>query len=102
MIARRPAHRILIVAPSGPLLWQWEQETRLRFGLKFTLVTNAAELWEVRRRQERGVNPFAACSLCITALGFAKQDDGLEELERSAWDLVIIDEAHPCIGYPQM
>jgi hypothetical protein len=33
LIARRRAHRILIVVPSGPLLWQWEQETRLRFGL---------------------------------------------------------------------
>ena len=102
LIARRRAHRILIVAPSGPLLWQWEQETRLRFGLKFTLVTNAAELWEIRRAHELGANPFDAVSLCITALDFAKQDHVLEELERSAWDLVIIDEAHHCVGYSQM
>jgi len=102
LIARRRAHRILIVTPSGPLLWQWEQETRLRFGLKFTLITNAAELWEVRRAHELGANPFDAVSLCITALDFAKQDHVLEELERTAWDLVIIDEAHHCIGYSQM
>ena len=102
LIARRRAHRILIVAPSGPLLWQWEQETRLRFGLKFTLLTNAAELWQVRRAHELGANPFDAVSLCITALDFAKQDHVLDELERSAWDLVIIDEAHHCIGYSQM
>ena len=102
LIARRRAHRILIVVPSGPLLWQWEQETRLRFGLKFTLVTNAAELWDIRRAHELGANPFDAVSLCITALDFAKQDHVLEELERSAWDLVIIDEAHHCIGYSQM
>jgi ERCC4-related helicase len=99
LIARRRAHRILIVAPSGPLLWQWEQETRLRFGLRFTLVTSAAELWEVRRAHELGANPFDAISLCITALDFAKQDHVLEELERSAWDLVIIDEAHHCVGF---
>jgi superfamily II DNA or RNA helicase len=98
LIARRRAHRILIVAPSGPLLWQWEQETRLRFGLKFTLVTNAAELWEVRRAHELGANAFNNVSLCITALDFAKQEYVLEELERSAWDLVIIDEAHHCVG----
>jgi superfamily II DNA or RNA helicase len=98
LIARRRAHRILIVVPSGPLLWQWEQETRLRFGLKFTLVTSAAELWEVRRAHELGANPFDAASLCITALDFAKQDHVLEELERSTWDLVIIDEAHHCAG----
>jgi superfamily II DNA or RNA helicase len=99
LIARRRAHRILIVVPSGPLLMQWEQETRLRFGLKFTLVTSAAELWDVRRSHELGANPFDAISLCITALDFAKQDYVLEELERSAWDLVIIDEAHHCVGF---
>jgi hypothetical protein len=60
LIARRRAHRILIVAPSGPLPRQWEQETRLRFALKFTLVTNAAELWEIRREHELGANPFDA------------------------------------------
>src|SRR5580658_9778107 len=98
LIARRRAHRILIVSPSGPLLWQWEQETRLRFGLTFTLLTNAAELWETRRGHELGANPFDAVSLCITALDFAKQDHVLEELERSTWDLVIIDEAHHCLG----
>ncbi len=98
LIARRRARRILIVAPSGPLLLQWEQETRLRFGLKFTVVSGAAELWEVRRAHELGANPFDAVSLCITALDFAKQDHILEELERSTWDLVIIDEAHHCVG----
>ncbi len=103
LIARRRAHRILIVAPSGPLLWQWEQEARLRFGLKFTLVTNAAELWDVRRAHELGANPFDCISLCITSLDFAKQDHVLEEIERSAWDLVIIDEAHHCVGFgPQL
>ena len=98
LIARRRAHRILIVAPSGPLLRQWEQETRLRFGLKFTLVTSASELWEVRRAHQLGANPFDNISLCITALDFAKQDYVLEEIERCTWDLVIIDEAHHCVG----
>jgi superfamily II DNA or RNA helicase len=98
LIARQRAHRILIVVPSGPLLRQWEQEMRLRFGLQFTLVTNAAELWELRRSHELGANPFDMLSLCLTSLDFAKQDHVLEELERSAWDLVIIDEAHHCVG----
>ena len=71
----------------------------MRFALRFTLVTNAAELWEIRREHELGANPFDAVSLCITALDFAKQDHVLEELERSAWDLVIIDEAHHCVGF---
>ena len=35
LIARRRAHRVLVVSPPGPLLVQWEQELRLRFGLRF-------------------------------------------------------------------
>ena len=53
----------------------------------------------MRRAHELGANPFDAVSLCITSLDFAKQDHVLEELERSAWDLVIIDEAHHCVGF---
>ena len=99
LIARRRAHRILIVVPSGPLVSQWRQETSVRFGLKFTPVTNTAELWETRRAHELGTNPYDAVSLCLTTLDFAKQDHILGELERSSWDLVIIDEAHHCVGY---
>jgi superfamily II DNA or RNA helicase len=99
LIAQRRAHRILIVAPAGPLSRQWVQEMRFRFGLEFTPLTNASELWECRRAHEVGSNPFDAIALCITALDFAKQDHVLEELERSAWDLVIIDEAHHCAAF---
>ena len=93
-LARRRAHRILIVAPSGPLLAQWEQETRLRFGLRFTILASAAELRDIRRAHPLGVNPFDQVALCLTSPDFAKQDHVLEALERSAWDLVILDEAH--------
>ena len=37
LLVRRRAHRILIVCPPGPLLRQWEQEMRVRFGLRFTV-----------------------------------------------------------------
>ena len=37
LIARRRAHRVLVVAPAGPLLVQWAQEMRQRFGLRFTV-----------------------------------------------------------------
>ncbi|HEY7580393.1 MAG TPA: helicase-related protein, partial [Acetobacteraceae bacterium] len=39
-----------------------------------------------------------AIALCLTSLDFAKQERVLEELERSSWDLTIVDEAHHCIG----
>lgn len=96
LIARRRAHRILIAAPSGPLLTQWRHEMRDRFAQSFTPITSAAELWDLRRAHPSGANPFDRVALCLTSLDFAKQDHVLEELDRATWDLVIIDEAHHC------
>jgi superfamily II DNA or RNA helicase len=98
LLVRRRAHRILVVCPPGPLLRQWEQEMRLRFGLRFTPITDGASLREARRGLELGGNPFDATALCLTSMDFAKSDRVLAELERAAWDLVIIDEAHHCVS----
>jgi ERCC4-related helicase len=98
LIARRRAHRILVVSPAGPLLRQWEQELRQRFGLRFTPITDAARLQRERRGIELGGNPFDSIALCLVSLDFAKQERVLEELERSSWDLGIIDEAHHCVA----
>jgi hypothetical protein len=49
LLVRRRAHRILIVCPPGPLLRQWEQEMRIRFGLRFTAVADAGALRDARR-----------------------------------------------------
>ena len=98
LIARRRAHRILVISPAGPLLTQWAQELRQRFGLRFTSITDAASLREQRRNLELGGNPFDMMALCLISLDFAKQERVLEELERSAWDLAVIDEAHHCFG----
>jgi superfamily II DNA or RNA helicase len=98
LIARRRAHRVLVISPAGPLLTQWAQELRQRFALRFTAIADATSLQTQRRRLELGGNPFDAIALCLTSLDFAKQERVLEELERSAWDLAIIDEAHHCIA----
>ncbi len=98
LIARRRAHRILIVAPSGPLLRQWEQEMRQRFGLPFTVLADSAALRDERRKLEMGGNPFAATAFVLTSIDFAKQETVLEEIERTGWDLAIVDEAHHCVS----
>ncbi|HUB16254.1 MAG TPA: helicase-related protein [Acetobacteraceae bacterium] len=98
LIARRRAHRILVVSPPGPLLTQWHYELRDRFGLRFTIIADTASLQRERRRTELGGNPFDGIALCLVSLDFAKQERVLEELERAAWDLAIIDEAHHCIA----
>jgi ERCC4-related helicase len=97
LIARRRAHRILVVSPPGVLLQQWHTEMRDRFGLRFETLANASELQERRRQLELGANPFDHASLCLTSIDFAKQERVLQELERTTWDLVVIDEAHHCV-----
>jgi ERCC4-related helicase len=97
LIARRRAHRILIVSPAGPLLEQWQREMRERFGLRFETIRSAGELQERRRELVLGANPFDHVSYCLTSVDFAKQEKVLQELERTVWDLVIIDEAHHCV-----
>jgi hypothetical protein len=71
---------------------------RCRFGLRFACIADAAALRDARRDLELGGNPFDATALCLTSMDFAKQDRVLAELERTSWDLVIIDEAHHCVG----
>jgi hypothetical protein len=83
LIVRRRGHRVLVVCPPGPLLRQWEQEMRLRFGLRFTAITDAASLRAARRGLELGGNPFEAMALCLISMDFAKQDNVLAEHRRS-------------------
>src|SRR6185312_1420025 len=100
LIARRRAHRIIVVSPAGPLLTQWGQELRHRFGLRFIAIADAASLRTRRAALDLGSNPFSGTAFCLTSLDFAKQEHILEDLERASWDLAIIDEAHHCFGTP--
>ncbi|MEE9147975.1 MAG: helicase-related protein, partial [Candidatus Tectomicrobia bacterium] len=95
LIARRRAHRMLIVSPAGPLLHQWRMEMRQRFGLRFT-VLDREKLQEIRYQQELGANPFDHEALGLISLDFAKQEKVLQDLERTQYDVVVIDEAHHC------
>src|ERR1039458_3205405 len=96
LIARRIAHRVLMVAPSGALLDQWEMEMSHRFGLRFQVIDRQA-LETVRRGTELGAIPFDHISLGLASIDFLKQEKVLADLERSSYDVVIIDEAHHCM-----
>lgn len=96
-IARRRVHRILVVSPAGPLLEQWQREMRVRFGLRFEAIRDWGSLQEVRRGLELDANPFGAVPLCLTSIDFVKQEKVLQDLERTEWDVVVIDEAHHCV-----
>ena len=96
LMARRLAQRILIVSPAGPLLEQWRTEMRDRFGLKLRVIDRAS-LDEVRRQVELGANPFDHVSLGLASMDFLKQERVLAELERTSYDVIIIDESHHCV-----
>lgn len=96
LIARKLAHRILLVTPSGPLLDQWVTEMLQRFGLRFERV-DSTKLAQVRRSTELGANPFDSIPLAIASVDFLKQERVLEMLERATYDVVVIDEAHHCM-----
>jgi superfamily II DNA or RNA helicase len=96
LIARRIAHRILIVSPAGPLLEQWKVEMAERFGLRLDTI-DRARLEEIRKGAELGSNPFDHIPLGLVSIDFLKQERVLDQLERSSYDVVIIDEAHHCM-----
>ena len=96
LIARRLAHRILIVSPAGPLLEQWKVEMSERFGLRMEVI-DRAKLEEIRRSTELGSNPFDHIPLGLVSVDFLKQERVLEQLDRASYDVVVIDEAHHCM-----
>lgn len=95
LMARRLAHRVLIVSPAGPLLDQWKTEFRDRFSIRLE-VLDRGHLDEIRRSTELGANPFDAVALGLASIDFLKQEKVLDQLERASYDLIVIDEAHHC------
>ncbi|BCQ10584.1 RNA polymerase-associated protein RapA [Mycobacterium heckeshornense] len=88
LMLRGDVARLLVVAPGG-LVEQWQDELALRFGIRAELLTRdliAATL---------DGNPFTAHSLLIARMDqLARDEDLLEHLAASQWDLTVIDEAH--------
>jgi len=95
LMARRLAHRLLIVSPAGVLLEQWRTEMLERFGLRLEVI-DRAKLEDVRRQQELGANPFDFIPLGLVSIDFLKQERVLQTLERASYDIIVIDEAHHC------
>ncbi len=95
LMARRIAHRVLIVSPAGPLLDQWKQELLDKFSIKVEII-DKDKLDEVKRKNELGANPFDTIPLGLISIDFLKQEKILEYVEKSSYDIIVIDEAHHC------
>lgn len=88
LIMRADAKRILIVTP-GSLCDQWQDEMFEKFGLQFQIFS--------RERQEQSAsgNYFEDASYLIARLDqLARNEDFLEKLKTTEWDIIIVDEAH--------
>ncbi|MBK5938211.1 helicase-related protein [Halochromatium roseum] len=88
LLMRADARRILIVSPGG-LTEQWQDELLEKFGLRFELFS--------REKQEQSAagNVFEEQDQLIARLDqLARNDDYREKLATTAWDLIIVDEAH--------
>ncbi|WP_232778629.1 helicase-related protein [Carbonactinospora thermoautotrophica] len=88
LMLRGDLARCLVVAP-GSLVEQWQEELLEKFNLRFELLT----------RQLVDATPdatvFERYPLLIARMDqLSRSDDLLRQLERSDWDLVVVDEAH--------
>lgn len=90
LIMRADARRILIIAP-GSLVEQWQDEMYEKFSLNFLIFSREMEA------QTYSGNPFEDYKYLIARMDMISRDEDLvEKLKLSYWDLVVIDEAHKC------
>jgi SNF2 family DNA or RNA helicase len=86
LMLRGDVERCLIVVPAS-LEIQWQDELYEKFGLDFDILgRQAIELAKT--------NAFTEHRLVIARIDLLKQEEQLERLKATEWDLVIVDEAH--------
>lgn len=88
LMVRGDVRRCLICAPGG-LAAQWQDELWFKFHLSFDILTREAVESTVSG------NPFQEKDLLIIRLDQVARNESLQaRLNRSQWDLIIVDEAH--------
>lgn len=88
LILRDDVKRCLIVAPGG-LVEQWQDELYEKFGLEFEILSSE------QMNSPFGRSIFDSKPHLIARMDqLARNDELLEELKKSRWDLVVVDEAH--------
>ena len=88
LMLRGDLERCLVVAPGG-LVEQWQDELKEKFGLSFELLTR--QLADA----QPGGGVFAKYPLLIARMDqLSRAEDLRDQLDRTDWDLVVVDEAH--------
>lgn len=88
LILRGDLARCMIVSPGG-LAEQWQDELFEKFGLKFEILTRSMIDADIHG------DVFTDHPLMIARMDVLSRDEELQaRLERSDWDLIVVDEAH--------
>lgn len=91
LMMRGIIERILIITPGG-LTKQWqEDELGLKFNLSFKLVNRASFVAEP--------TIFSNSDRLITSIDFLRNEDVLNVVKESSWDMIIVDEAHKLTAF---
>ncbi len=92
LMYRHDFNRILIICPAS-LLYQWQNEMKSKFNEDF-LILDRKELLFIQTKSRKNVNPWKVHDRVICSLDFIKNGAFFEDLEKTKWDAVIVDEAH--------
>lgn len=88
LILRGDLARCLVVSPGG-LAEQWQDELFEKFGLRFEILTRSMIDSNIHG------DVFTDHPLMIARMDMLSRDEELQaRLERSDWDLIVVDEAH--------
>ena len=91
LLLRGLLERILIITPGG-LTKQWqEDELGLKFNLQFKLVD--------RPIFNSDPNIFNNSNKLVTSIDFIRNEDVINVVKESTWDLIVVDEAHKLSAY---
>ncbi|MFF4763887.1 helicase-related protein [Streptomyces sp. NPDC001292] len=87
----------MVVLCSPSLAEQWQSELREKFGMEAELVlpSTAARL---QKGVEQGQTLFQRYPYTVVSTDFIKQADRRDQFRRTCPDLLIVDEAHTCVG----
>lgn len=93
LILRRRAKRMLVVTTKA-MLTQFQQEFWTRFSIPLVRL-DSTRIKKIRAYIPRNHNPFEQFDKSIVSIDTLKNDEQYRvALEKSWWDLIVIDEAH--------
>ena len=90
--SRGLVRRVLILTPAA-LREQWAAEMSRRFAMRATIFDHVS-LAATLAQQPIDSNPWNTASPIVTSIDLVKRPEVRQSLDRAAFDLVIVDEAH--------